>query len=38
MKVEAERTGEISPHEVQETINRAKEFLTEAGRFLRRKR
>ncbi len=32
-----ETTGEISPHEVRETINRAKEFLTQAGRFLRRK-
>jgi uncharacterized protein (UPF0332 family) len=31
-------TGELSPHEVRETINRAKEFLTQANRFLRRKR
>jgi uncharacterized protein (UPF0332 family) len=31
-------TGEISPHEVRETISRAREFLTEAGRLLRRKR
>ena len=31
-------TGELSPHEVRETINRAREFLTQANRFLRRKR
>ena len=31
-------TGEVSPHEVRETINRAKEFLTQANRLLRRKR
>ena len=31
-------TGEISPHEVRETINQAREFLTQASRFLRRKR
>jgi uncharacterized protein (UPF0332 family) len=31
-------TGKVSPHEVRETINRAKEFLTQANRFLRRKR
>ena len=31
-------TGEVSPHEVMETINRAREFLTQANRFLRRKR
>jgi uncharacterized protein (UPF0332 family) len=31
-------TGEISPHEVRETIKRAREFLTQANRFLRHKR
>ena len=31
-------TGEVSPHEVRETINRAKEFLTQANHLLRRKR
>ena len=31
-------TGELSPQEVRETISRAKEFLTQANRFLRRKR
>lgn len=31
-------TGEVSPHEVRETINRAKDFLTQANRFLRRRR
>jgi uncharacterized protein (UPF0332 family) len=30
-------TGEVSPHEVRETINRAKEFLTQASRFLKNK-
>lgn len=30
-------TGQLSPHEVRETINRAKEFLTQASRFLRHK-
>ena len=33
-----ETTGDLSPHEVRETINRAKEFLTQANRFLRHKR
>jgi len=31
-------TGEVSPHEVRETINRAREFLTQASRFLKNKR
>jgi len=31
-------TGELSPHEVRETINRASAFLAEARRFLQRKR
>jgi uncharacterized protein (UPF0332 family) len=31
-------TGELSPHEVRETINQASEFLTQARRFLRHKR
>jgi len=31
-------TGEISPHEVRETINQAREFLTQASRFVSRKR
>lgn len=33
-----ETTGELSPHEVKETINHAKEMLTQAHSFLRRKR
>ncbi len=31
-------TGELSPHEVRETINRAAEFPGQAKRFLRHKR
>ncbi|MBN2466324.1 HEPN domain-containing protein [candidate division WOR-3 bacterium] len=31
-------TGEISPHEVREMINRAKEFLAQAAGFLGRRR
>jgi uncharacterized protein (UPF0332 family) len=33
-----ETTGELSPDEVRETINRAREFLTRANRFLKHKR
>jgi len=31
-------TGDLAPHEVRETINRAEEFLTLAKRFLKHKR